>query len=104
MKVSKSKLNIGIGVMTGLLAGFVLGAAFLDNPGGMATGSKAGGNVSRLSRTHLGNGTSATDNATAGNASADSQLPLQSGLLESDSISLTATDAQGQNWTITIRK
>lgn len=103
MKMSKTKLNIGIGVLTGILVGFVLGTAFLGNESDIKTGGNASGNVSRLSRTHLIN--SDPNNPVIEDYNTESpELLDMPEIMESDSISLTATDAQGQNWKITISK
>jgi len=84
MKTSKNKINIGLGVATGLLVGFVLGVTFGPSDSVSLSGAHAEGNVSRLSRQRV--------NGAVQKESSDSTF------------NLSATDTDGNIWEITVNK
>ncbi len=85
MTIKRNKLNISIAVATGLLIGFVLGAAYGSPEGTLTSTGSTQGNVSRLSRYK--------------NVSSNSESTIDKEVVK-DTLLFTAKDSNGESWTI----
>lgn len=86
MKIQKDKLNVAVAVLTGLLVGFVFGAAYGTPGASMETTGKSMGNVSRISRYHK--------------QESDVKNDTEKMEPEKDTVTFSAVDANGESWTI----
>jgi len=86
MKISKAKINVGLGALTGLLIGLVFGVTLGSSDSSLGTSGSASGNVSMISRHSC-------------QVNQESETKVQK-----DTLVYTVIDEAGETWKVTMTK
>jgi len=86
MNISKTKINVGLGALTGLLVGLVFGVTLGSSDSSLGTSGAASGNVSMISR----------------HSRQIDQEPEAD--VQKDTLVYTVIDEAGETWKVTMTK